>query len=59
MAMRDYVPVGTPQMFRCRRDRRLVTDHMVRLGVCPGHHLEAPISLTLWEWVKCWLRMIR
>lgn len=59
MAMRDYVPVGTPEVFRCRKDGRLVTDHQIRRGVCPGHYLESPVTLSLWEWLRCWLRLIR
>lgn len=59
MAMRDYVPVGTPELFRCRKDGALVTDHLIRLGRHAGHHLETPVKLSWVEWITCWLRLIR
>ncbi len=59
MALRDWVYQGAPEVFRCQRDGRLVTDRMIRRGTCPGHHLRAPVSLTWLEWIGIWLRLIR
>ena len=59
MALRDWIYKGAPEVFRCQKDGRLITDRMIRRGLCPGHHLQAPVVLSWWEWSKLWLRLIR
>ncbi|MFH1231045.1 MAG: hypothetical protein V1709_06055 [Planctomycetota bacterium] len=45
--------------FRCHYDHRIVTDRMIRKGICLGHQLSAANYVSFWEWILIKLHIIR
>ena len=48
-----------PRYYRCQKCRRLLTDEMIKAGICAGHRVQFAEWGSLWEWIKIKLGLIR
>lgn len=47
------------KLMRCESDRILVTPAMIHRGECAGHKLRIAEHITLWDWLRWKLKIIR
>lgn len=53
-------PFRTPlELYRCETDRLLLTDNLMSVGHCAGHHIRQPATPTLFELILIYLGIIR
>lgn len=51
--------LDTPKFYRCEKCRKLLTDRMIRKGVCSGHKIGYAEEGTIWEWIKIKIGLVR
>jgi len=50
---------GEPiELYRCKADGTLLTDRLIKKGICAGHQISQPALPDLFELIFIWLRII-
>lgn len=48
-----------PKYLRCITCGNLLTDEMISRGICAGHKVKYAIKVSLWEWIKVKMGLLK
>lgn len=48
-----------PKYLRCITCEKLLTDEMIARGICAGHRVKYATKVSLWEWIKVKMGLLK